>query len=120
MPSDEQRLRIEFLTESRAHLADRRASLADEFSRELRRRRGECIEAQVLRGEDAQNLEADEAMESETARALIRAIASHPQLGMRLRELAGEIDEVDRRLAQVEADIQALTGARPKGEQASP
>ena len=116
MSADEQRLRIEFLTESRAHLANRRTSLADEFSRELRRRRSECIEAQVLCGEDAQALEADDAMESETARALIRAIAAHPDLGKRLRELAGEIDDVDRRLARVEADLQALTGAHVKGE----
>ncbi len=116
MPRRQIHFRVAFLKESLEYLSQRRARLAAAFSRELGRRRDQCMEAQVLRGEDARALEADEAMESETARALIRAVAAHPELGRRLRELAGEIDGVDKRLAQVESDLQAPVQAHPESE----
>ena len=112
MRADEVRLGIRFLTESRGGLVRRRSELAAEFSRELSRCRRRCEESLVLRGEDVAALEADEAMESDAARALIRDIASHPKLGVALRRLAGEIDEIDTRLATIDIELHALTGAQ--------
>jgi hypothetical protein len=119
MSGEDVRLRMRFLAQSRDRLAAARAALADEFARELRRCREQCIEARVLRGEDADALEADDAMESDSAKTLIREIASHPALGERLRTLAARIDELDGRLARVQSALDALAGARlPKREDA--
>lgn len=130
MQGDELRLRQRFLIASREALANRLAQLNEEFRIEVLRVSEEIAAARHLRGE---RLEASEDLytaakdgreeisrlarqrltqmakeESETIKELTYRAVRHPAKGKRLRELLGEIEQVEQRLKGLERSLSQL------------
>jgi archaellum component FlaC len=88
--------RIAFLQRSRERLALRRTTLAEAFRWEL--------ESKTDRVKAAKELLDDE---EEDINRLTRSLAGHSELGAALRTLAEEIDSIDGRIAQIDAQLHA-------------
>lgn len=88
--------RIAFLQRSRDRLVRRRTTVAEAFRREL--------ESKTDRVKAAKELLDDE---EEDINRLTRSLAGHSELGAALRTLAEEIDSIDNRIAEIDAQLRA-------------